>query len=72
MAFIVDNIDNFGGEMSKNNDEILLGILFILAWLILPTGDPSDIIITLPLIQTFGTGIFLIGLGALVLYFLLK
>lgn len=31
-------------------------IILVLAWALLPTGDPSDIFITLPIINAIGMG----------------
>lgn len=52
--------------MSKNKK--LAGLFLIGAWLILPSGDPSDIIVTLPLVGAIGwTGVILLGGGLLLL-----
>ena len=42
--------------------------LIILAYLILPTGDPSDIIITLPLIAILGFELYLLIAVVLIIW----
>ncbi len=47
-----------------------LSLLLIALWLVLPTGDPSDVLITLPLIGALGLGHYLLLAGGLVLLYI--
>lgn len=49
-------------------DALLTTILVILAWTILPTGDPTDIIITAPLIKFLGWPMYMLVAAALIVY----
>ena len=52
--------------MAKNTLKTI--IIIVLAWLILPTGDPSDFFITAPLIALLGLPLYLVLSLALAFY----
>ena len=63
---LFDDFDDFKNTVLK------LGIFGVIAWIILPIPDPTDIFITLPLIAYLGEGLYLVlvaltlvGLGLL-------
>lgn len=53
--------------MPKNSDAVMLSLIAIALWILLPTGDPTDFLITLPLISVFGGKAIVIAILALLI-----